>query len=187
MVGTIGALRALPAAPVNQAVEYALALISGWTKKDREPFEKKLEELREAAAHNQTVYDQASEAVNDASRRDKLARELTVEAAAYDTVTTNRRREAEAEMMKARAKLEAGRAAHESRMVNANHSVREREQDVFLRETEVTRREQKAAAAEQAASKRYSEAEEMAAAAEVIRDRYEANAAAIAAIINRQH
>ena len=74
---TIGALRPsrVPYDRAATAVDYAMTLISGWEKGKKGPLGKELGELKEVSAHNQDVYKQASEALNELSARDRAVRD----------------------------------------------------------------------------------------------------------------
>ncbi len=186
MVGNIGALRTLPVAPVDRAVEYALALISGWTKKDREPFQAALEDLRESAAHNAEVYEQASAALKELSARGKEARDLATYAQEAHDAAVGLARLTEKETTDAWATLTTEQAAHRDQVDSFHQSADARHRDLVKSETAVMVREDNLAKNEAEVVRRVQETEKLAQTAAAVRSQYLAKAAEIAAIINRK-
>jgi chromosome segregation ATPase len=170
---------------VDKAVEYALALISGWTDKKRAPFEEALEDLRAAAAHNQDIYKQAAEALKELSTQDRDLRDLAARAHRADLAAKLLKQKAEEEAAEMRAKLEAAQRDHENMTRDWDQAALAREKNISARETAVAAREHQAEIAEAAAAQRESEAEKLTKQAAAVRDRYMADRAEIATIIRR--
>ena len=187
MVGTpaIGALRTLPAAPVDQAVGYALGLISGWEKKNREPFKKALEELREAAAHNEKIHEQAAAALGELSVKDKEVRELVQRAQTTTAEAVALRRGIENEVAGKLSALEAAQLAHAGQVKDFDLSSLAREENLTAREAKVVERTRLTAVASGVVSRREREVEALGKEATAVRDRYESSIAGIEAIIKR--
>ncbi len=181
----IGALRTLPAAPTDKAVDYALALISGWAKKEKEPFEKKLEELREIAAHNKEIYDQAAEALKELSAKDKEVRELSARASTALAEARAFRAEQETAVSELRAKLNADRLALESSIRDFDENALAREKNMALREGAVGVRERQEREARANLDRRESAVEVRERQAEELVARYTAAVNDITAVINR--
>ncbi len=57
-----------------EAIQQAFTLVHGWEPKTKGAIGKALEDLKKTAEHNQAVYDQASEALQDLSAREDVLR-----------------------------------------------------------------------------------------------------------------
>lgn len=150
MVGQIGGLQraGVPPKLEMQAVDRAFVLVQGWQQKDRGAIRAALNELREAAEHNQAIYDQASAALNELSARQKTVTdgEAALEKArqkfaADSEMARSRDEQRAAKLTVEEADLASRKAAFERESGHKAAEFRERDEALTVREDAVTSRE----------------------------------------------
>ena len=151
MVGKVGALRAPSVRPdvIAEATQLAVGLVAGWGHEERDKIAALLDELREVAAENQTVYEQSVALKTEAEATLKAAREAQA---------TAERTQADGLAERERARQNAHGAAQELSAARATHAeqVRRDREELVRREQSATKREQAATAAESAMAGRES-------------------------------
>ena len=150
MVGQIGGLQRAQASPRSEmaAVERAFTLVAGWQKKDGDAIRASLADLKATAGHNQTIYDQAAQALRDLSAREQTVQKAEAALKAAQTKFATESEAARSRDEQRNAKLSEGESSLKERMDAFQQEFMSRRAELDTRTSKILDRETMLAAAE---------------------------------------
>ena len=143
MVGSVGAVNMPPIGRAKDAVADAFHVIRGWDEKERKPIQQWLEQLLEAIAENKAVYDQAANAANANSVKDRDLRKLQIKVDTEHKLAAAAARHAEAGIADAWKSLKSAQASQLALSKAFDAESLERGRGLAKRETATKARELK--------------------------------------------